>query len=64
MTKKLTNLVKDEHLFKSREEEFSPAESKKRTEQIISYQRALKKSITIYPSNLQKVSFPSYPIGH
>ena len=47
-----------------RELELSPEESKKRIEKVLYKQRILRKSINYTQADLQKITFPSYPIGH
>ncbi len=64
MAKKLTKIVdKSESPFKSREVDFSSEESKERTKKVLYKQKQIRSSYTVYPSDLHKVTFPSYPIG-
>ena len=47
----------------ARELELSPEESKKRIENVLYRQKILKRGINYTQSDLQKITFPSYPIG-
>jgi len=62
MAKNLTNKLPKG--FTRRDLELTSEESKKRMKKIINYQRAIRGEAINYPSDLQKVYFPSYPIGH